>query len=569
MTTPATPTGPDRPRYEYGFPPGEQAPPPAGAPDYRTPASGPSAPPGAPPQFGRAAPPAGAAQFAGPQYGGPQYGGAQYGGPPQGVPPRYGAVPAPQRSVVSAGGAPGRRPRRPAVIAVAVVAALALVGAGVAFLPRLLGGAAAGPQPAVVVPSTAVAYASLDLNPGLTQKAAAVQFLSKFPTFQGQLTEATDLRKTVFEQLQRTEPDLFGDVDFDADVKPWLGDRFAIAAVAGQEGDTLAAVVLAATDEAKARTLLDRLTAKERDTECAVAGGFAVCAERGTLGQVMVTDRARSLDASAAFAGDIAAVPGDSIGTVWTDLGAAARLAGESVGGADVTAVTGRLAGKLRFDGGTAVEFAGVTRGTPAANAPAVTGGTALGSLPADTVAAVSVNGLGDQVLAAWPEVVRQAGESQIAQAEQSLGIILPADLAALLGDRTTVALGGTGLIGLPEVALVTDGDAAPARRVAAQTGGFLTVRDGGGRVVLATTPGYADEVTGGGLGDSPAFRAAVPQAATAEAAAYLDVAGFVRFAGSSVPAENRRDLDVLQAVGISATQRGGDGSFVLRLTAR
>ena len=102
-------------------------------------------------------------------------------------------MPAPQRSVVSAGGAPGRRPRRPAVIAVAVVAALALVGAGVAFLPRLLGGAAAGPQPAVVVPSTAVAYASLDLNPGLTQKAAAVQFLSKFPTFQGQLTEASDL----------------------------------------------------------------------------------------------------------------------------------------------------------------------------------------------------------------------------------------------------------------------------------------------------------------------------------------------------------------------------------------
>jgi hypothetical protein len=453
---------------------------------------------------------------------------------------------------------------------VAVVAALALVGAGVAFLPRLLGGAAAGPQPSVALPSTTVAYLSVDLNPGLGQKAAAVQFLTKFPAFKGQLTESSDLRRSVFEQLQRTEPDLFGDVDFDTDVKPWLGDRFAVAAVPGQGGTTLGAVVLAATDEAKAKTLLDRVTAQAGDTECAVGGGFAVCAERGTLAQVRATDRARSLDASAPFAADVAAVAGDSIGTVWADLGAAARLAGESLGGADPTMVTGRLAGKLRFDGGTAVEFAGVTRGT-ASVAQTVAAGTTIGTLPSDTIAALSINGLGDQVQAAWSEIARQTGESTLADLERSFGIALPADLVSLLGRHTSLALGGTGLLGLPDVALVTDGDAAPARRIAAQSGGFLTVRESGGATVLATTAGYAEKVTGGGLGDLPAFRAAVPRAGEAVAVAYVDVAGLIRFTSPSggMKAEDRANLDVLQAVGMTATQRGGEGTLTVRLTAR
>ncbi len=553
MSDPRTPTGPDRPRYEYGPPPGGAPMPPAGGPpSWTPPASGPAGAPspyGTPPQFGR---PAGQTPYGVPDqapYGVPQ-GAPQYGVPPVAQPPRK---------------------RRPVVVGVAVVAALALVGAGVAFLPRLLGGAAAGPQPAVALPSTTVAYLSVDLNPGLGQKAAAVQFLTKFPAFKGQLTESSDLRRSVFEQLQRNDPTLFGDVDFEADIKPWLGDRFAVAAVPGEGGATLSAVVLAATDEAKAKTALDRITAKDGTTECAVGGGFAVCAERGTLAQVRATDRARSLDAGAAFAGDVAAVPGDSIGTVWADLGAAARLAGESLGGADPTMVTGRLAGKLRFDGGTALEFEGVTRGASASAAQTVAAGTTIGNLPADTIAAVSVNGLGDQVQAGWSEIARQVGPSTIADLERSLGIVLPADLVSLLGRHTSLALGGTGLMGLPEVALVTDGDAAPARRVAAQAGGLLTVRESGGATVVATTPGYAEKVTGGGLGDLPAFRAAVPRAGAADAVAYGDVAGLMRFASpaGSLQAEDRANLDVLQAVGMTASQRGGDGSLTVRLTAR
>lgn len=512
MSDPTNP-GPGRPQYQYGTPQQQ-------------------------PSYGRAPS----------SYGAPV-------GPPAWTPQQQPAVPPPAR-------------RRPVVPIVAGVAALALVGAGVVFLPRLLGGAAAGAQPSVVVPASAVAYMSVDLNPTLGQKAGAAQFLNKFPAFRGQLTDASDLRKVVFEQLQASEPGLFTEFDYDADVKPWLGDRFAVAAVPGAGERAVAAVVLAVTDEAKAAAALDRLAPSSSDTECAVADRFAVCGERGTLAQATASDQAHSLDAQPTFTGDLAAVGGDAIGTVWADVGAAARLVPEGSGVPDASAVTGRLAGKLRFDGATALEFAGVTRGASGAAEAGVAPGTAIGALGADTVVAVSVNGLGAQVLAAWPEVVRQAGSGSIAQAESALGLSLPDDLVSALGDHTSIAFGGMGLAGLPKVALVSDGDRSAADTVAGRSGGFLVVSTTDDTTVLATA-GYAGAVIAGGLGDLPAFRAAVPRADSADAVTYVDVPGVLTAAAAAGVIEGRENLDVLQAVGLSATQRGDEGTFTLRATTK
>jgi len=457
--------------------------------------------------------------------------------------------------------------KRPVVWIVAGVAALALVGAGAAFLPRILGGAAAGAQPAVVVPAQAVAYASFDLNPPLAQKAAAAQFLNKFPAFRGRVTDSSDLRKVVFEQLQRGDEPLFQEVDYDADVKPWLGDRFAVAVVPG-ESRGVGGIVLAVTDEAKARAGLQRLAAAE-DAECEVANGFAVCAERGALAQVMVTDRARSLDTNPAFSRDVAAVSGDAVGTVWADLGAAAALVPQGSGSTSTAQVAGRLAGKLRFDGGTAVEFAGVSRGVNAAVETGIGPGTDIDRLSADTVAALSINGLGRQLQGAWPEITQQAGVAAIEDLERALGLGLPDDLAFLLGDHSTLAFGGMGTLGVPELALVTDGERSTADTVAERTGGFLTVSDSDGALVLATSPTYARSVMAGGLGGESAFRAAVPNPQSADAVGYLDVPGLLGVAGSSLPAEGRANLDPLQAVGLVATQRGSEGTFTVRLTTR
>nr|NLI51174.1 DUF3352 domain-containing protein [Propionibacterium sp.] len=539
MTGPGTPShpvppppegggGPGRPVYEYGVP--TTPPPPPGAP--------------AQPQFSYGPPPGGQVPYGTPQD--RPWFDRTVAQPPLAVPP---VAPPPKRRFV------------PLAVGVAV---LALVGAGAAILPRLLGGS--GPQPAAVVPAQAVAYASFDLNPTLAQKAAAAQFLNKFPAFQGRLTDSTDLRRVVFEQLQRGEDPVFEEFDYDADVKPWLGDRFAVTAVPG-ESRALGAVVLAVTDEAKAKASLQRLTASDDATECRVADGFAVCAERGTLAQVTVTDRARSLEANQAFAADVAAVPGDAVGTFWADLGAAAALVPTDSGTGNT--VAGRLAGKVRFDGAAAVELAGVSRGVRAATDSGVPSGTRFDLLPAGTLAALSINGLGRQVQGAWPEISQQVGEESIEALGSSLGLALPDDLALLLGDHSTLAFGGMGALGLPELALVTDGDQALAARVAARTGGFLSAREVSGSTVLATSGTFAGTVTSGGLTGLPAFQAAVPNAQSADAVAYVDIPGLLNVAGPSFPAENRVNLDPLQAVGLAATQRGSEGTFTVRVTTR
>ncbi len=210
-----------------------------------------------------------------------------------------------------------------------------------------------------------------------------------------------------------------------------------------------------------------------------------------------------------------------------------------------------------------------MSRGVNAAVETGIGPGTDIDRLSADTVAALSINGLGRQLQGAWPEITQQAGVAAIEDLERALGLGLPDDLAFLLGDHSTLAFGGMGTLGVPELALVTDGERSTADTVVERTGGFLTVSDSDGALVLATSPTYARSVMAGGLGGESAFRAAVPNPQSADAVGYLDVPGLLGVAGSSLPAEGRANLDPLQAVGLVATQRGSEGTFTVRLTTR
>ena len=137
-----------------------------------------------PPQGGSYGPPPGQQQYGQPgqqQYG-QQYGQqpGQYGQPPQG--PDYGH---PQQFE------PAPKKRRGKLIPlIAALAVLLVAGAGGAFAySRLAGG---GDQPATVLPSTAVAYARIDLDPSAGQKVNAIRFLMKFPSVKEQMGLSSD-----------------------------------------------------------------------------------------------------------------------------------------------------------------------------------------------------------------------------------------------------------------------------------------------------------------------------------------------------------------------------------------
>jgi len=90
---------------------------------------------------------------------------------------------------------------------------------------------AAGPQPAEALPANTIGYVSIDLDPSGGQKIEAIRTLRKFPAFKDEVGVDTDddLRERIFEEIQNS--DSCEGLDYADDIEPWLGDRFAVAAI--------------------------------------------------------------------------------------------------------------------------------------------------------------------------------------------------------------------------------------------------------------------------------------------------------------------------------------------------
>ncbi|WP_426244220.1 DUF3352 domain-containing protein [Nocardioides sp. LHG3406-4] len=171
-----------------------------------------------------------------PPYGQPPQGQPPYGQPPQGQPP-YGQPGYGQPEYLASGsGQPvGPAPagssgggKKKAIIAGAVLGGLVVVGGAAYGISTFM---SAGAQAAEALPAGTVGYASINLDPSGSQKIEALKTLRKFPAFRDEVGLQTDddLRKRFFEELQKSGA--CESIDYDQDVKPWLGDRMAFAAV--------------------------------------------------------------------------------------------------------------------------------------------------------------------------------------------------------------------------------------------------------------------------------------------------------------------------------------------------
>ncbi len=503
-----------------------------------------------------------------------------------------------------------------------------LVGGGLVGLLLVGGGAWAalsffqqGSQPAEALPSTTIAYASIDLDPSGSQKIDAFRTLNKFPAFQDEvgIHSVDDVREKLGDELI-TGLGCDG-LTFDDDIDPWLGDRAAVAAVDTGGARPAPIWVVQVTDDGKAEDALQKLVACGGSTDVFydVHDGWAILAEsQKTVDDVVSEADQASLADDPTYQKWTKAVGDSGVVSMYAAPAAGDYLAdqlgalqgafgGLPLGRTDVQSATGsaqsaayhsRLTvhddGTLDqvlkdFQGAAAtIRFTGdglelATAGDPALSQAGSTsdqGGTVVQNLPDDTAAALGVGlrpGWVTRIADRFASYSGTAsGQELLDQLGRASGLDLPGDVETLLGSSVALSISrdfdyqdaarsddGNGV----PVAVTVKGDPAAIEQVLAKLraqahGSVATLGSdtSGDLVAIGPTVAYRQQILAGGhLGDTDGFRAVVPDAGHASLVLYVDLDSLDDLVSqvSAGDQEVADNLKPLQAFGFSVWTDG------------
>ena len=235
-----------------------------------------------------------------------------------------------QTDILSSARVPEPR-RNLLAIVLSIVAVLAVIIGGVAYVGyhKL---ASTGSQPDAWAPANSVAYLKLDLDPAASEKVAALQFEQKFPNAP-HVTSADQLKDAL---LQAAFNDQSGPstINYADDVKPWLGDRIALAVYSDASGAAQTVGIVQVKDAAKAKIGLAKIVQDSAGHTAgySVLGDYAVIgASQAAVDAAVAAARASNITSSASYATDVATLKGDRILTAWTDLGSVVLTNGSGV----------------------------------------------------------------------------------------------------------------------------------------------------------------------------------------------------------------------------------------------
>lgn len=524
----------------------------------------------------------------GQQYGGPQQGGPQFGQPGQasyeqlhigGQPPQgpgYGGQPQWQ---------PEPKKKRGKVIPIVAALAMVLVlaGGGIFAYGKLAG----GQQPADVLPGTAVAYARVDLNPSAGQKVAAIRFMMKFPSVKDKLGlsgDQDDLRQKLFEQIKKSAGDNLANVDYDKDIKPWLGDRAGVAVLPPADGkdSPVPVVAVQVKNQDAANNGMDKLLANEdKKPGRAFSDGYMLLSDdQATVDSAIATAKDNPLTKNAKFSADMDKLGEQGFLSGWADMKGLATMtrkvdSGQLAGLGDATTAVA-----LRFDA-SYVELKGIGQGDKSIKAnSAADAGDLVSKLPDSTAGAIAVSGGDNLIDTAWQQLQKTGGQNlkpMIDQLSAQTGLTLPDDLKSLAGKNLAVAIDKDAANG-PKIAARMETDPAKAEAVVQKLTTLLRQRSSANvpietakdddTLVVSTSKEYADQVLkGGNLGQAENFKQALPDTKGAVMIGYVDFE-----AASSIGqrfAEDK-DLAALRSAGIVARSTGdGQAEFSLRVVAK
>lgn len=159
--------------------------------------------------------------------------------------------------------APGAQPtppkkRRTGLIATAAVVGVAVIGGGIALALNLTKGG--DMNAADGLPADVLFAMEINLNPPAADQLALRDIAKKFPNLEMN-TETSDYKEALFSLFDDAVTE--GEVDYAADVKPWLGDSAAMAFVNGTQfdpdnPDDSVVFVVDTTDTAKAEAFFTK-----------------------------------------------------------------------------------------------------------------------------------------------------------------------------------------------------------------------------------------------------------------------------------------------------------------------
>jgi len=532
-----------------------------------------------------------------------------------------------------------RKPRRPVIIAAvagAVVLLLVIGGGSWAFTTLVLGKGQTVAASAVAFPASTVGWAEIAIDPSNDQKLQALQFSQKLTGLTDALDEAgvdldlskgtdTDLKKTIWDAIVSSDSSVADTLDYDSDIKPWLGSRIAVGLLPASGTEPQVIVAIEASDtssgEAAVTTLLDK---NVNDLTIGSHAGYVVVASKGIdLDAVYAKgtlDSNSDFSSAAAKAGEWGLVSG------WTGPGFAATAAENASGSTPASAVAangGSQFAVVRLVDGT-LELSGSTTGVE--SGPELgDAGAAVDSLPASTTLAGSYGSLGvlldyllsDNDLAASfvdaygaytgstdpdatpAENIAAARATVTDFFQSSFGLTFPDDIESLFGESLTVAVDSgvvtapsgtsenpvTEIVGSGIAIVVTSKDAAATEAnwntvldtYAAQVGGDLgvTVSAAGDRVIISAGT-YADTLASGSgdLGSSERASTVLPDLAGATGVLYLDIPAaldtYRGLLGSSADSMSTSlgAFEGLSAIGLTSTRESDtSASYRLRIS--
>lgn len=498
-----------------------------------------------------------------------------------------------------------------------------VVGASLLALPACGQKTDEASRAAGITPVTALGFASVNLDPSIEQKRNLLGIVRRFP----------DAREEVRGEFDEARDDLIAELiedtglDFERDVKPWLGNEVAVAVLPPADGPEPVVVALVETsDEAGAKAAIDKAAASDEFSgSYQVVGDFVVIAdeEDDTAEQAALARIAAQADKddgglaeADAFTRVVDRLAGDRLFLAWVDLEQALALADDLGGGElDILDRFGDQASAVAVDlhaEASAIVLQGVADGAGEGN-----GATAelTRSLPAGTLAALTLFNVGQGITDGIRAFTGEAeGGNFLGELEEETGLDLENDILSWMKGELVVVTGAVPEArSFPDSALVVEpSDRARAeegvekiRRVLAEQGFELEERQVAGatayvapeplsdgvqpamalfadRFVLASNPAYLEQLAEDAspdLGGTDAYRSVLgdsaPENTTMQFVALLDPIreALERFLltddedRASYEEEVKPNLEPLAAFGIVATQEGGFNRVELKLT--
>ena len=322
---------------------------------------------------------------------------------------------------------------------------------------------------AAMAPAGTAAYVNVYLNPSVGQQLNLEELIGRLPGFADEASLDAKVDQIIGNLLGGTG------IDYEAEVKPWLGDQLAVAAWPGTAGDSEAVVLVAVKDGQAAADAVGNLVESETaevvtvpyrgiDVQTSADTAYAFVDDALVIGPLAeslhaiidVAQGGDSLAGLAAFGEAMARIPPDHLASAFVNLGA---LSSDTEGESDATLTTAgaalvaepgglRLTGSLPFEGGVG----------GAANGPSVLADW----IAADALAAAVIFDLPQTLETTEGVLGGSAGGEEVlslldtvrALAAFGLGLDLDADLLPLLDREAGVAL--TDLVGsLPRGQLI------------------------------------------------------------------------------------------------------------------